>query len=412
MLFPGNLATAVEEIHKPPRPPSRDPEADYDGPATNADDADDDAGAAVSRLVGPYDSASDADVDDLDRDAIVRQLRQHLTLEHAFLFLFRRLPPHTRRVTCRTWCTCLSDGLIVDACDPMMPGLRLQATLALFLHKRRSVDSQVDSMPEWSEPVAPARPARAATATAGFRFADMEWELPPIDDAAGNAGNVGNVGLSPAHGLATPVQSVRVKIEPPVPASATSPPSIPTRKGPNAAGKNRANKLAILRIAGQSRTGRHGATRAQSPSPSPSPISIQQQLPRRPPSPPLDTAGLLPADHRPARGRGRSHQLEKMTRVQIEAEAEARLEKNRQAARDCRLRRKQQVGVLQERVIGLENSAAEDQAYIAELEDREVQSQALVAALRGQIQRLEKSSVPREDDEVRSAACPIPAARS
>lgn len=356
MLFPGNLATAVEEIHKPPRPPSRDPEADYDGPATNADDADDDAGAAVSRLVGPYDSASDADVDDLDRDAI--------------------------------------------------------ATLALFLHKRRSVDSQVDSMPEWSEPVAPARPARAATATAGFRFADMEWELPPIDDAAGNAGNVGNVGLSPAHGLATPVQSVRVKIEPPVPASATSPPSIPTRKGPNAAGKNRANKLAILRIAGQSRTGRHGATRAQSPSPSPSPISIQQQLPRRPPSPPLDTAGLLPADHRPARGRGRSHQLEKMTRVQIEAEAEARLEKNRQAARDCRLRRKQQVGVLQERVIGLENSAAEDQAYIAELEDREVQSQALVAALRGQIQRLEKSSVPREDDEVRSAACPIPAARS
>lgn len=258
------------------------------------------------------------------------------------------------------------------------------AKLALFLHKRPSVVDidQLDSMAEWSELVAPTHPPRASTAAAGF--ADLGWGLPCIDEAA----TAMNTGQPREHDLATPVRSVRINIE-------SVPPSRPTRKGPNAAGKSQANKLAIPRTAGQSRTGRRASpSLSSSSSPSPSPV-LMPQLPPQPPSPPLDTAGVLPADHRPARGRGRLHQLEKMTRVQIEAEAEARLEKNRQAARDCRRRRKEHAGVLQERVEYLQNKAAEDQTYIAELEDSEVQSRALVAALRDQIQRLEKSGPRR-----------------
>jgi len=45
----------------------------------------------------------------------------------------------------------------------------------------------------------------------------------------------------------------------------------------------------------------------------------------------------------PARGRGRQMQLKRMSNEQIEAEAAARLERNRQAARECRQRRKEHV---------------------------------------------------------------------
>jgi hypothetical protein len=50
---------------------------------------------------------------------------------------------------------------------------------------------------------------------------------------------------------------------------------------------------------------------------------------------PADKAEILHKDHKPARGRGRTAQLQQMTQEQIEAEADARVEKNRQAAREC-----------------------------------------------------------------------------
>lgn len=85
-------------------------------------------------------------------------------------------------------------------------------------------------------------------------------------------------------------------------------------------------------------------------------------------SPVLDTHGLLPDDHRPARGRGRQNQLAKMTAEQIEAEAGARLEKNRQAARDCRLRRKQYTMVLEDKVAQLEKDKRAQDKLIKSLQ--------------------------------------------
>lgn len=93
-----------------------------------------------------------------------------------------------------------------------------------------------------------------------------------------------------------------------------------------------------------------------------------------------ETGGLLPANHRPARGRGRTHQLDKMTREQIEAEAEARLEKNRQSARECRLRRKQQVGILQMQVAELTKKDEESQQIIAKLQQRVRELEGVVAS--------------------------------
>jgi hypothetical protein len=90
---------------------------------------------------------------------------------------------------------------------------------------------------------------------------------------------------------------------------------------------------------------------------------------RNTPSPiPLNTNGILPPDHRPARGRGRQNQLARMTKAQIEAEAEARLEKNRQAARECRLRRKQHVELLENRVAQLERERRQQDKYIKQLQ--------------------------------------------
>jgi hypothetical protein len=59
-----------------------------------------------------------------------------------------------------------------------------------------------------------------------------------------------------------------------------------------------------------------------------------------------------------------------MTTAQIEAEAEARLERNRQAARDCRQRRKVHVGDLEEKVAGLEEDKRRQAQHIAALESR------------------------------------------
>lgn len=77
---------------------------------------------------------------------------------------------------------------------------------------------------------------------------------------------------------------------------------------------------------------------------------------------------LLPADHKPARGRGRSLQLSAMSEAEKQAEAEVRLERNRQAARDFRQRRKQHVDGLERQVAEYERRDREQVRLIAELQ--------------------------------------------
>ena len=66
----------------------------------------------------------------------------------------------------------------------------------------------------------------------------------------------------------------------------------------------------------------------------------------------LNNAGLH--NHKPARGRGREKQLKTMTIEQKDAEIQARLVKNRKAARDCRKRKKEYVCSLEEKIIELQ----------------------------------------------------------
>lgn len=111
--------------------------------------------------------------------------------------------------------------------------------------------------------------------------------------------------------------------------------------------------------------------KAVAPRPSPtknSPGKAGKTVKRGPSPIPLETHGILPPDHRPARGRGRQNQLARMTKEQIEAEAEARLEKNRQAARECRLRRKQHVELLESRVAQLERERRQQDKIIKQLQ--------------------------------------------
>lgn len=102
---------------------------------------------------------------------------------------------------------------------------------------------------------------------------------------------------------------------------------------------------------------------AKANSKSPTPNATAKATPKSPKSP-------LPVDHRAARGRGRAAQLAAMTPAQIAAEADIRAKKNRQAARDCRLRRKSYVGDLKARAAELEILYEASQDTIARLEAR------------------------------------------
>lgn len=86
------------------------------------------------------------------------------------------------------------------------------------------------------------------------------------------------------------------------------------------------------------------------------------------PAGPYGGSGLLPVDHKPARGRGRSLQLSAMSDAEKQAEAEVRLERNRQAARDFRLRRKHHVDGLERQVAEYERRDREQVQLIAELQ--------------------------------------------
>ena len=98
------------------------------------------------------------------------------------------------------------------------------------------------------------------------------------------------------------------------------------------------------------------------------------------------------APFKPARGRGRPPQLEKMTPQERKAEAEWRLEKNRQAARDCRQRRKAYVKELEAKV-------AEYEAHL--------QTQAtIIATLRKKVEDLKTKSL-EQDDKSEPALVPL-----
>lgn len=127
------------------------------------------------------------------------------------------------------------------------------------------------------------------------------------------------------------------------------------------------------------------ASRSRSPSPARKSASPKKGPPKSPTrgsktrkASKAKAKSPLPADHQPARGRGRAAQLASMTKAQIAAESAIRAEKNRQAARECRLRRKDHVSNLKAKAVGLETrySAAmktikQLQARVAELEQRQ-----------------------------------------
>ena len=71
----------------------------------------------------------------------------------------------------------------------------------------------------------------------------------------------------------------------------------------------------------------------------------------------LENAGLV--DHKPARGRGRSIQLKSMTSKQKNAETNAKMQKNRVSARECRLRKKVYILNLESKVEELEKKNKE-----------------------------------------------------
>ena len=107
----------------------------------------------------------------------------------------------------------------------------------------------------------------------------------------------------------------------------------------------------------------------------------------------LNTSSL-PVDHKPARGRGRSLQLSKMTKEQREEEQLLRLEKNRLAAKDCRLKKKRKLNEMEEKIQYLENiisTKKESKDFVEELKKKDERIEILEEVLYNQsvtIQRL------------------------
>lgn len=78
----------------------------------------------------------------------------------------------------------------------------------------------------------------------------------------------------------------------------------------------------------------------------------------------------LPANHKPARGRGRSKQLAKMSAAQRQAEKADRMEKNRVAAKEFRARRKNRVQALEQTVQEHEQRTRQQQQTIVQLQQQ------------------------------------------
>lgn len=133
-----------------------------------------------------------------------------------------------------------------------------------------------------------------------------------------------------------------------IPAGAGASPVRPAPKSPPNGKASKPTKRA------SGAAGKHGPATSYQPS-TPLPVVA------------FDASGVLPKDHKPARGRGRHIQLQTMTEAQIEAESVARQEKNRLAARECRMRRKNHVSGLEGRIAALQKKEQRSQAVIAKL---------------------------------------------
>lgn len=90
----------------------------------------------------------------------------------------------------------------------------------------------------------------------------------------------------------------------------------------------------------------------------------------------------LKPGHKPARGRRRRKQLATMSAMEIEAEKDARLEKNRQSARDCRLRKKSFIQGLEKKLRVAEVKEKEYVATIKRLREQLKREQVQVEQLR------------------------------
>ena len=108
----------------------------------------------------------------------------------------------------------------------------------------------------------------------------------------------------------------------------------------------------------------------------------------------------LPPNHKPARGRGRSLQLSKMTEKQKKEEKLIRLERNRLAAKDCRIKKKRKLNEMEERISYLESIiSSRDQGveFIEELKKKEERIEILEGVVSNQseaIQRLLENTNP------------------
>lgn len=95
-----------------------------------------------------------------------------------------------------------------------------------------------------------------------------------------------------------------------------------------------------------------------------------------------DIKGVLSKDYRPCRGRGRKKQLLNMSKLQLEAEKMAKLEKNRLAAKECRVRKKERINDLIEEKKQLEKNKITQENLLLKYE-KHIQKQDI------QIQNLE-----------------------
>lgn len=97
------------------------------------------------------------------------------------------------------------------------------------------------------------------------------------------------------------------------------------------------------------------------------------------PTLPIPANAVLATDHVIARGRRRRIQLSKMSKEQIAIETEARMEKNRQLARDCRRRKKMKITLLEDKVSAYERTINRQTSHISRLEDEVAKLRALVS---------------------------------
>lgn len=99
--------------------------------------------------------------------------------------------------------------------------------------------------------------------------------------------------------------------------------------------------------------------------------------------------------HKPARGRQRRHQLAAMTAEERQVEREILMEKNRQSARDCRLRKKSHVASLKATIQEQEDVLAQDKLMIAQLKQENATMYHELARLRKYVESKQRREKPR-----------------